>query len=296
MATKNNRAGKQQPYIPAGNGEASGEYAGDNYGGSSNVGNKNIQLSNNEKITSSKQDTTAEEERLKDLGIKTEYKEFAQVRSELLEDGSLKIDDEEYKRNLKERNEFFENSFNNLYETLGEYGVFRLNNAIDFYSKGFDADINGILRGQNIELDANRTDLIEKSVERLQNAIKEFEIPQNIKLYRNISVEALKNIGIDENNIKELEGMVYNEKGFSSTSIDRDVAIMFGNQKGKKTNQQQILFEINVPKGKNRGLPIYNRSNFKEEQEVLLKNNSNFKITNVSKNENGEIVIQGDML
>jgi hypothetical protein len=240
--------------------------------------------------------TPAEQERLEDLGIKTKFKEFSQIRSKLLEDGSLEIDEEEFDRNLKERDEFFKNSFNVMNEKLGKDGEERLNKSIDFYSKGFDADINGLLRGEDLQLDKNRINLVESAVEGLQNAIKEFEIPENIKLYRNISISALKDLGINENNINELIGMTYNEKGFSSTSIDKDVAIMFRNEREKETKQQQILFEINVSKGKNKGLPIYNKSNFKEEQEVLLKNNSNFRITNVTKKDNGEIYIEGEML
>lgn len=90
MATKNNRAGNQQPYIPAGHGDESGEYAGDNYGGSGSVGNKHITLggqtsktpnSDVKQDTQSKpkteqvpqiknnQPTNAEQKRLQEVGV-----------------------------------------------------------------------------------------------------------------------------------------------------------------------------------------------------------------------------------
>lgn len=241
------------------------------------------------------QGTPAEQRKIKNINDANDYKSFEQNDYKIADDGSIIMDYKKFDRIMEERNNFYKNSFDKLYEEIGESGKNNLRWAVDYYSAGDYEYINAILRDKNVNLDVEKKKELQKYTEDIQNSIKNFEIPQDIKLYRNINIKALADLGINENNIKELEGMTYNEKGFSSSSMDKAVANEFGEGQFKNTGDKQILFEINVPKGKNRGIPIYNLSNFEHEQEVLLKDNSNFRINKVI-NEDGKIIIQGDML
>lgn len=241
-------------------------------------------------------ETPAEKKKMKSMGVGGEYKEFEQNTYTIADDGSIIMDYDKFDRIMEERDRFYSNSFDDLFVGLGYTGKQNLTYAIDYYSSGDYQYINGMLRGKDVLVeDEQKNKDMKRYTETLQNAIKNFEIPENIKLYRNIDITALEDLGINERNIKELEGMVYNEKGFSSTSMDKSVAFEFGKGQFKNTGNKQILFEIDVPKGKNRGIPIYSFSNFEHEQEVLLKNNSNFKINEVSK-DGDSIIIRGEML
>lgn len=239
--------------------------------------------------------TPAEQEKINNIDNKNNYKQFDQNTYKIEEDGTIVMDYDKFDRIMEERNNFYANSFDNLYSKIGEKGKQDLRWSVDYYSAGEYEYINGMLRGQTVNIDEQKQKDMKRYAETLQDAIKDFEIPENIKLYRNISIKALNEMGIDEKNIKELEGMTYNEKGFSSTSMDREVALEFGKGQFKRSGDKQILFEIDVPKGENRGIPIYGFSNFEHEQEVLLKNNSNFKINKVLQ-DNGTITIKGEML
>lgn len=239
--------------------------------------------------------TPAEEEKIKSIDSGNNYKEFEQNTYTIAEDGSIIMDYDKFDRIMGERDKFYSNSFDELYSKIGESGKKDLTYAVDYYSSGEYEYINGMLRGQTINADEQTQKDMKRYTEKLQNAIEDFEIPENIKLYRNISITALRDLGVEEKNIKELEGMTYNEKGFSSTSMDKDVALEFGKGQFERSGDKQILFEIDVPKGKNRGIPVYNLSNFEHEQEVLLKDDSNFRINKVVK-DGDSIILKGEML
>lgn len=224
----------------------------------------------------------------------TKNKIFEQSGVSINDAGEYEIDYKQYDKVVAQRDEYFKNSFDDLEESLGETGYFKLRNSIDFYTKGFDAEINGLLRGKEIT-DENTKNIVERSIDRLNDAMDNFNIPEEITVFRNIDIIALKDIGIDEKNINDLVGKTYTEKGFSSSSLDRSIAESFYKMRKKETNREQVIFEINIPKGKSKGLPLWNRSNFKEEQEFLIRSGAKFKIMSAEKDENGRIVIKGDM-
>lgn len=69
------------------------------------------------------------------------------------------------------------------------------------------------------------------------------------------------------------------DKGFTSTTTNIEVTAGFVNS----TYNDNVILEINIPKGKNVGAYIGEYSNYSYEKEFLLKPNTKFKVLKISK-------------
>lgn len=109
-------------------------------------------------------------------------------------------------------------------------------------------------------------------IEVLDATLDKFSTEESILVYRGAKREIYEGHGIGE---------IITEKGFLSTSVERRIAKTFpkATEEGKK-----VLFEIQVPRGKN-GAYIGWNSPYGE-NEYILKRGSQFEIININKEEN----------
>ena len=119
----------------------------------------------------------------------------------------------------------------------------------------------------------------------LNAPIAKIKLPQNMILYRGIDEKGMrylfpnKNINgiiskqITEDNAeilkKQIAGAIYEEKGFMSTSYDKNAA-----------RQTKFMFQVNAPK--NLQAVLIEELGKKQEKEVLINMNSKWKVTDVS--------------
>lgn len=136
--------------------------------------------------------------------------------------------------------------------------------SIAFYSHTGDKQINSILRSGIADDD------IKSYVQDLDNIISRFEVPEDVSLYRGSNLDFLyREFSI--NNLEDLLGKSYIDKGYTSTSIILDKAFL----------NKDAVFEIKLPGGKGRGAFISSFSRHFDELEFLLKRNTKFKIVDI---------------
>lgn len=136
--------------------------------------------------------------------------------------------------------------------------------SIAFYSHAGDKQINSILRSRIAEDD------IKSYVQDLDNIISRFEVPEDVSLYRGSNLDFLYR-EFDINNLENLLGKSYIDKGYTSTSIILDNAFL----------NKDAVFEIKLPGGKGRGAFISSFSRHFDELEFLLKRYTKFKIVDI---------------
>lgn len=136
--------------------------------------------------------------------------------------------------------------------------------SIAFYSHTGDRQINSILRSGIADDD------IKSYVQDLDNIISRFEVPEDVSLYRGSNLDFLYR-EFNINNLEDLLGKSYIDKGYTSTSIILDNAFL----------NKDAVFEIKLPGGKGRGAFISSFSRHFDELEFLLKRNTKFKIVDI---------------
>lgn len=136
--------------------------------------------------------------------------------------------------------------------------------SIAFYSHTGDKQINSILRSGIADDD------IKSYVQDLDNIISRFEVPEDVSLYRGSNLDFLYR-EFNINNLENLLGKSYIDKGYTSTSIILDNAFL----------NKDAVFEIKLPGGKGRGAFISSFSRHFDELEFLLKRNTKFKIVGI---------------
>lgn len=136
--------------------------------------------------------------------------------------------------------------------------------SIAFYSHTGDKQINSILRSGIADDD------IKSYVQDLDNIISRFEVPEGVSLYRGSNLDFLYR-EFNINNLEDLLGKSYIDKGYTSTSIILDNAFL----------NKDAVFEIKLLGGKGRGAFISSFSRHFDELEFLLKRNSKFKIVDI---------------
>lgn len=136
--------------------------------------------------------------------------------------------------------------------------------SIAFYSHTGDKQINSILRSGIAD------DNIKSYVQDLDNIISRFEVPEDVSLYRGSNLDFLYR-EFNINNLEDLLGKSYIDKGYVSTSIILDNAFL----------NKDAVFEIKLPGGKGRGAFISSFSRHFDELEFLLKRNTKFKIVDI---------------
>ena len=118
----------------------------------------------------------------------------------------------------------------------------------------------------------------------LSTPIAKVKLPQNMILYRGIDEKGMKYLfpkknlanviskPISENNLellkKEIVGELYVEKGFMSTSYDKNCA-----------RQTKFMFQVNAPK--NLQAVLIEDLGKKQEKEVLINKNTKWKVSDV---------------
>jgi len=102
---------------------------------------------------------------------------------------------------------------------------------------------------------------------------KDTKLYEDQRLYRAASVPEV-NAALKSGNLKGLE---FTEKGFTSTTSDKETARSF--QRGEESR----LFVVNAPKGTKAGKPGELAGILKGEKEVLLARNTRYRVKNVEK-------------
>lgn len=176
------------------------------------------------------------------------------------------------------------------YELISCVDAFDLNDdeykALNRYANHDYDEINECLYNPeypNPEKYAGQIDIIKKCIARKK-------IPDDIILYRGIRYpETFFKRDISGLSVEELNEMFKNQLsvqwGFSSASIDKDVAQYFAGNDG-----QGALLVMRVPKG-SQGIFMFDISDHKEEKEVLLQQKSVMKIDNIFQKEFMEIEV-----
>src|SRR5690606_24916723 len=143
---------------------------------------------------------------------------------------------------------------------------------------GTSLEINGYLRGKQ-----PGSEEVKQQIKHIDDAIRKFELKDDIIVYRNVNEDALPP---NTERLKDLEGTIYKDDGFMSSSVLREGAIQY----------YDIMFEITVPAGKGRGAYINEISLYKDEEyEFLIKRGSSFRITEVVE-EGGKPIIRMEMI
>lgn len=240
--------------------------------------------------------TPAEYNRLQEMGIEPKCIDsnglFDQNAISVDEQGEYIYSREDFDKKLNSRNEFFKDSLDKLESQYSENDLIRLHMALDNYTSSNYDVINRIMRGE--KYDNAIISHFQASIERITKAIENYENPRQIKVFRGIDIGIFKAYDIDETNINKIIGKTLCDGAFSSCSLDRDTAKIFAKKNHDKHHQPQVILELDVPKGKNTGMPLWRHSNYVLEQEFLLKPNAKIKFKSVEKN--GDIYfIKGDM-
>lgn len=130
-------------------------------------------------------------------------------------------------------------------------------------------EINSSLRK-----DGSVSESHKKTVEILDKTFQKASSLEDFTVYRGVSEDFA-------NKLKS--GTSFYDKGFVSTTSDKNIAGEFSGSKG-------VLMEISVPKG-SKAISLAKSSKHPEEKEILLNRNGKYKITGESKNESGKRIL-----
>lgn len=141
-------------------------------------------------------------------------------------------------------------------------------------------NINEYLRGNALtfqggakanELFRERTESDAKKMTDMYDRIS-IPLEENITIFRGISLPKNK---------KFSAGSKFTDKGFSSTSTSHIEASKFGTKYSQRKDRNLFLLEIRVPKG-HKVLPMGRRfSSYLDENEILLKNGTKFRVVEI---------------
>ena len=191
------------------------------------------------------------------------------------------------------------------------------NDAIDNYVSGNGMWINKYLRNpeQYEKENGKLTDEDKQLIEEMRTQVNS-ETVKDKKLYRAVDASAVFG------NISDLEfdnlvaKVVYDnkdkivndsadkfinaamdktvtEKGFMSTTKDKEIA---ENWDGFTGSNKEVVLELNIPDGMNgKDLTAYDVEG-EEQKEVLLPENVDYQIKEITKGENGKILVKADVL
>lgn len=142
-----------------------------------------------------------------------------------------------------------------------------------YTADGYD-DVNKYLR--NIDDDINEA-YVQTAVKNIDSAISKFELKENITLFRGTDVDSLIELFPDADDLAELIGCEYSDKGYMSTAPLEKVAKRFAEDNDVGN---QLILQLDVTKGNGKGAYINSLSGqYKnDEYEFLIKRDSKFKI------------------
>lgn len=201
-------------------------------------------------------------------------------------------------------------------EGAKKYTDEEVRNALEWYASGEGMWVNRYLRDPDSFGDISEEEL--KMIEMIQQGTMSQTVKQKT-LYRSVDAEAVfgKMSQTDYDNLRDalvyhdnskfalaakkkyvdgIEGKVITEKGFMSTTKDKDFALDFGDFTG---SDKPIVLELNVPKG----IHGFDMEPFEiegdEQYEVLLAMGQKYKITEVEvySSEYGKVIyVKADLL
>lgn len=178
----------------------------------------------------------------------------------------------------------FGTSKNDTYDSNGMYGEWIQNveaderKSIVYYTGIGYSKINDTLRKFK-KPDA----FLQKDIDNLDSAISKFNLKKSITVYRGAGTELIGGFNSAADINRYLKGTIVHDDGFTSTSA----------VKGLGFSSNKVYYEIEVPKGKGRGMWIEPLSAFKNtnEYEFLLKRATPMKIMG-AKNVNGKLTVK----
>ena len=151
----------------------------------------------------------------------------------------------------------------------------------------------GFLMNEYLRGNANPASLmsafLEEHIERTDSAMR--ASLQDLKLVRGVTYETVEHIfGRSPDKLyaarAEFKGMIYSDKGYTSTSYGGKISKHFHDLDG-------ATIKINAPKGTQLVVPKSEHSN---ENEILLARGTSFKVKKITRAKDGQLVISVDVI
>lgn len=166
--------------------------------------------------------------------------------------------------------------------------------AIRDYSCEDYHKINNYLRGKAPDMDSYQKKVLDEKINLMSDVLDTKTLSDDMNLYRGLSnPQSLFGDDWRDKPLSQLRlenvGKVIYDDGFSSTSIERNIAKTFAN------TWNGTVMEIKAPKGSN-GIFMGDISQHPYEKEVLLQRGSGFRIEGVDKDPNGEYVVRSTLI
>ena len=154
--------------------------------------------------------------------------------------------------------------------------------SVSEYTADLYGDVNSYLRGYGEKLGVSRQAQVNEGIKNIDSALAKFENPSELITYRAINPEAFA--GTDLNS---LVGKVYTDNAYMSTSP----------LLGSSAVNKNLLMEIRVPSGRNRGAYVNKLAGQyqNKEYEYLLPRGSRFNIVGITEI-GGKPTIQMEMI
>lgn len=172
--------------------------------------------------------------------------------------------------------------FNNYHDAYDFFGVSEASGMFPDWKTGITTDqldsvveytgsyykhLNDVLRsGKPSKFKATRAK-DDAHIQNIDNAISAFTLTENLRVFRGAGTKLINGYSTVAEINANLKGATVQDNGYMSTS-----AVKGSNFSG------QIVYEINVPKGKGRGAFIAPVSKFHHENEFLLARGTKFKV------------------
>ena len=138
--------------------------------------------------------------------------------------------------------------------------------------------INSCLRSNGYD---TASKFLKTKIDRIDADIEKFVLSKTLTVLRGSSEHLVGGYTTAAEINANLKGAIVRDKAFMSTSA------VSGDQFPGK-----ILYQITVPKGKGRGAFVAPISNFKTENEFLLKRGTQFKVLGASTDTHGHVVVR----
>lgn len=147
-----------------------------------------------------------------------------------------------------------------------------------YYTTNAYREINKYLRGKIL----NQADAkIQNAVKNIDTAMQKFNLTENITVFRGGSNKLVGGASTLEE-VKALIGATVRDNGIMSTAVTQGAAW------GSSGNN--IGYEIQIPKGRGRGIYIDPISHYQGEQEFMVARGTEYKITGAYTDTHGNIV------
>lgn len=124
---------------------------------------------------------------------------------------------------------------------------------------------------------------VKNTVDRITSGMDKFDLKKNITVWRGGSTRLVGGATTVEQ-IKAMTGSIVRDDGVMSTAVTPDG--MWG------TSGKRIGYEIQIPRGKGRGVYVSPISNYRHEQEFMVRPGTRFQIMGAYTNKHGDTICQ----